>query len=89
MENQTLHEQAPKPIFATVNNMESKARASYAQKLADAGLVFVADRIANGQDSGPIHESLSHIVTTLKVVTNEMKDRLVAFFKAPKGELVQ
>jgi hypothetical protein len=89
MENQTLHEQAPKPIFATVNNMESKARASFAQKLAGAGLSLIADKIANGQDSEPVRESISYLLKTGGVLVGEMKNRLIEFFKAPKGELVQ
>lgn len=85
MENQVQVEQAPKPIFSAVSNMENQARMSFAQKLGDAGLLFVAERIANNQDPKPIQESISYLLSTSGLVVYAMKERLLSFFHLPKG----
>lgn len=85
MENQPQIEQAPKPIFSAVRNMENQAQKSFTQKLRDAGLLFVAERIANNQDPKPIQESISFLISTSGLVVGAMKDRLLSFFRLPKG----
>ena len=85
MENQVQIEQAPKPIFSAVNNMENQAKKSFVQKLSDAGLLLVAERIANNQDPKPIQESISYLISTSGLVVGAMKDRLISFFDLPKG----